>query len=203
MVRVHHDERFVESTHRLRVGHRQGAFKLPLSGSEIFAIRADGLGVPRRIVEQDHSPALDSFIPDNAGVAANALVSPPPFEHDAAPSPCMWDREAGAQLRIARRFCRAIVRVSRAGSQDTGRAKKSKNKQGSYHTTALAALVERISSATRPAGRVDCNRSAGAGFATAHVRRLVDLLRRLATETRVRGAMPISCKCREPCRTEC
>ena len=30
MVRVHHNERFVESTHRLPVGNRQGTFKLPL-----------------------------------------------------------------------------------------------------------------------------------------------------------------------------
>src|SRR5262249_8245413 len=81
---VHHDERLVEAAHRLRVGDRQGAFQFPLSGAKIVAVRADRLGVPRGIVEQHHAPALDGFIPDNAGIAADALVTPLPLEHHAA-----------------------------------------------------------------------------------------------------------------------
>ena len=48
-----HHKRLVESAHRLRVGHRQWTFELPLSRPNIVAIQTDGLHVSRRAMEED------------------------------------------------------------------------------------------------------------------------------------------------------
>ena len=102
MVRVHHDERFVECAHCLRICDWQAAFKPPLSGSQILAICANGLRVSPGIVKQDHSPTAYRVIPYNAWVAADAPVSPLPFEHHAMPRPGLRDLEPW--FLVLRRF---------------------------------------------------------------------------------------------------
>src|SRR5262249_1079956 len=69
MIRVHDEERLVESAHRLWVGHWERTFQFPMSGPEIIAICTDGLCVPRWIVKEHHPPARDSLIPNDTGIA--------------------------------------------------------------------------------------------------------------------------------------
>src|SRR5215831_20384920 len=98
MVWVHHEERLVESAHRLRICDRQRTFQFPSSRPEIILVGANSLCVPRRIVKQHHSPALNRLIPDDARIAAHASVASLPFQHDAAPCPGTRNREAFARF---------------------------------------------------------------------------------------------------------
>src|SRR5689334_18673979 len=56
---------------------------------QIVPIRANGLGVPRRIVEQHHTPAGDGFIPNNTGITTHPaiILALVPFQNHSSPGP--------------------------------------------------------------------------------------------------------------------
>src|SRR5262249_25236337 len=101
--------------------------ELPVSGARVIAVSADGLGVPWRVVEQNHSPALDRVVPDDTGIAADTLVLVLPFKHQASPRPASRNRESSALCLALARLLGNVLRAGCAHSQDAECANNLKN----------------------------------------------------------------------------
>jgi hypothetical protein len=101
MGRVHDDEGFVKSADDFEVRDGQRTFELPLSRAEVV-IEANGLGVSRRIMKENHPPAVNGFIPDNARISADAraLFVFLPFENEPPASPRMRNSEGVGWFRF-------------------------------------------------------------------------------------------------------
>src|SRR5262249_37729505 len=121
------------------------AFQFPLSGAKIVAIRADRLGVPRGVVEQHHAPAVDGLIPDDAGVAADARVTPLPLEHHAAARPGGRYRESAARLVVLRRRLRNTLPERSAHPEDAGGANNANVHEFWRHTTSPSGRTRELS----------------------------------------------------------
>ena len=98
MIRVHHDEWFVKSSHGLRIGNVQRAFEFPLSWAEIVVIQANSLPISGRTVEKHHAPTFDFFVPNNARVAADSPITLLPLEDKSAAGPVLRYAETGRGL---------------------------------------------------------------------------------------------------------
>src|SRR5262249_46508965 len=94
--RVHDDERFMKSADSFGICHEKEAFEFPLAWSEVVVIEANGLNVPKGIMKENHAPAVDGLIPNDAGIAADAgaLFVFLPLQNETAADPRMRNGEA-------------------------------------------------------------------------------------------------------------
>src|SRR5262249_37496106 len=106
---------------------RQRTFQFPLSRPDVIAIQTDCLSVSWRSIEEDHAPALDRLIPDDAGIATDAEVALVPLEHHAPPRPGVRYREPSAQVLVLHRRLGKALGARGARSHAAGETKDGKD----------------------------------------------------------------------------